>query len=219
MPLSMTTLTSCSRSSRTPPSPPSAMRRPAARAEGAAAAKAATHATAKNRRRARPVPHDGRRSKYAAEACISMALLPPSWFPDDRAVQFKRRAAGEAAGPRFARRPACWKSATVALPRRAAPRLVIEPALAAEAAGERYWRRGRSMGEVLFYLLLALTIVTLVGHGIWVVIAAIFRGLSGSSPARSGTPSPLEDHFAARRTLERLGNRGLLEARTIEAVK
>ena len=35
------------------------------------------------------------------------------------------------------------------------------------------------MGEVLFVLLIALTVVTLVGHGIWSLAAVLFRAVMG----------------------------------------
>jgi len=46
------------------------------------------------------------------------------------------------------------------------------------------------MGEVLVVLFFVLTIVTLVGHGIWVMVAAIFRALAASS-AGEGSDHPV----------------------------
>ena len=38
------------------------------------------------------------------------------------------------------------------------------------------------MAEVLVVLFIVLTLVTLVGHGIWVLLAWLFRALSGEAP-------------------------------------
>ena len=102
------------------------------------------------------------------------------------------------------------------------------------------------MGEFLGFLFIALTIVTLVGHGIWVLLAAVSRAISNmsgpepaekrvrcskcecSNPAtldhckwcgtllRSHTAAEQNDLAALRRQLGRLRDRGVVASAVVE---
>ena len=73
--------------------------------------------------------------------------------------------------------------------------------------------------EVLFALLLILTVVTLLGHGIWLLLAALFRGLGGGSGASSAgaagrgrAAGPLDDLWGFSRTVRHLRQWGWIDA-------
>src|SRR5437867_1816813 len=67
--------------------------------------------------------------------------------------------------------------------------------------------------EVLAILAIVFLVVTLVGHGIWVVIAALFRG-SGQGDSTQRTrfePTIIEDRAATARYLEYLRTQGMID--------
>ncbi len=74
---------------------------------------------------------------------------------------------------------------------------------------------------ILCFLLVALAIITLVGHGIWLLLAALWRlffgPLSGAQRRRFEEPeNEWNDLAAARRQIRRLAEQGDLEAATYE---
>ena len=45
--------------------------------------------------------------------------------------------------------------------------------------------------EALLFLMILLAVVTVIGHGIWVVLAWIVRAMAGTSPKEARRPSAL----------------------------
>ncbi|MCA9257408.1 MAG: hypothetical protein KDA33_17295, partial [Phycisphaerales bacterium] len=65
------------------------------------------------------------------------------------------------------------------------------------------------MEELLIFLLIV-TMVTVIGHGIWVLLAFVFRGFRRKrDPER--TPTVQDDRISTARYLTHLGSRGLLD--------
>lgn len=73
------------------------------------------------------------------------------------------------------------------------------------------------MGEVIGVLLVAGFFVMLIGHGMWLIAAAIFRGISGDSSQPSGTiltlpTSPAQKLYELQRHVIRLRDEGVINA-------
>src|SRR5262245_47634839 len=54
--------------------------------------------------------------------------------------------------------------------------------------------------DILFYLLFALGLITLIGHGIWVLLAKIFRAISGEPEAERAAVDDRSDAQTRRGT-------------------
>src|SRR5262249_7561840 len=79
------------------------------------------------------------------------------------------------------------------------------------------------VGGLLCGLIVVLSIVTLLGHGIWVLLAALGRAIFGAPPAEPRPAAPdhdeLRDILGTRRQLERLLERGILDRETYELIQ
>jgi len=78
--------------------------------------------------------------------------------------------------------------------------------------------------ELIIVLVIVLGLVTLVGHGLWVLIAALVRRIRPEPPSSPppALPKPEQresDEVVTRRVLQRLVNRGLLPDRVVREVK
>jgi hypothetical protein len=78
--------------------------------------------------------------------------------------------------------------------------------------------------QIVFWLGVALAVIALVGHALWLLVAAVLRALtgSGSRPQGAGRTSPLEalerERTAFQRRLDDLRDRGLLDPETYRRV-
>src|SRR4051812_17176636 len=66
---------------------------------------------------------------------------------------------------------------------------------------------GTPLMDALFWILIILTVLTLVGHGIWVLLAAVFRAIAGLSVDTTARPIPAEMCPRCGNTWERRGDR------------
>jgi hypothetical protein len=73
--------------------------------------------------------------------------------------------------------------------------------------------------EIILILLGVLGLVTLVGHGIWVALAALVRALAGNEPSEPTTAAELTDLDATARQLAAFQKAGALDAETCQRLQ